>query len=128
MNYRDTPRPVTKRQWAIFVVTQIGCVWLAIEAYRDMNSGVHHVGNAALVICIPVVAIPLLYGLGLAQSALAHVRHLRRLRTAYSNPSTPLCDICQTNTPSWNTRTNEWMDTCRECRNPNYYDNDNTIG
>jgi hypothetical protein len=128
MFQRDDPRPVKARRWLVFVVVLVGCVCGAVYAYQGMNSDGYRAGNWALVICVPLVGIPLLYGVQLVSETYSYARFRRRAQTAYLAPAVPTCDLCDTRPASWNTRTNEWMDTCRDCRNPDYYDNDHMIG
>jgi hypothetical protein len=127
MFQRDTPRPVKARRWLAFVVVLVACVWGAIAMYRGMNSDGYRAGNWALVFCVPLAGIPLLYGVQLIVETRSYAR-FRREQPEYVGPSLPPCDLCGTRTASWNTRTNEWMDTCGDCRNPDYYDNDHMIG
>lgn len=118
------PKKVKARQWLIFALSQVVCTWLALEIYQGMNSNGYRAGQWAFVLCGPLVALPILYGLGLTIEA---VKYARDQKLDYS-PCVPKCDLCETNPASWNTRTGEWMDTCSGCRNPTYFDNENMIG
>lgn len=120
--------PVKAHRWVVFAVILAACVCAAVFMYQGMNSDGYRAGNWALVFCVPVVAVPMLYGIGLVGEVLAHRRYLRRWRAAAARPAGPTCDRCGVRVASWNTRTSQWMDTCGSCRNPDYFDNDNMIG
>jgi hypothetical protein len=125
--YRSDPGRIKQRWWVLWAITQVLCIWGAVAAYAGMNSDSYHAGAWAWIACGPLVGIPLLWGWALLSGARAYADYQRWLSLPIPPPSIPKCDICGKNSASWNTRTNEWMDTCRDCRNTEYFDNDHTI-
>jgi hypothetical protein len=128
--------------WVLYTVVQVVFVWVAIEVYKSQNSNGYRAGAWALVICIPIVLVPVVGGLILVYDAIMrrwNVSLRRRWHVSlgpthhssstYSQPiPPPPCDICNTNPCSWNARTNTWAETCSSCRNPTYFDNGYMIG
>lgn len=126
--YRSDPGRIKLRRWAAWAITQGLCIWGAIAAYKGMNSDGYHAGAWAWIVSGPLIGIPLLWGWALVSGARAYAGYRRWLSLPIPPPSIPKCDMCGSNPVSWNTRTSEWLDTCRECRNPDYFDNDHTVG
>lgn len=121
------PGRIRAWQWVLWAVIQVACIWGAIAAYGSMNQGGYHAGRWALIVSVPLVVLPLIYGWSLVEGARAYAKYQRRIPVVHPIPIPP-CDICGANACSWNTRLGEWAETCRKCRNPDYFDNPYMIG
>ena len=124
----ELPPKVRPTQWLSWAVLQAWFTPAGIYAYADMTGPTYHLGNWALLVAIPCLLLPTLYGIGLVHQTLQRSRQAERLRKAYARPLSPTCGTCQTNPRSWNTRTGSWMETCSGCRGNSHPDSGYLIG
>lgn len=127
----EPPPKVRPTQWLTWAVLQAWFTPCGIYAYVDMTSPRYNIGNWALVVAVPCVVLPTLYGAGLVwQQKVERPRYERKVRERYARASSlsPTCDICGTNPSSWNTRTSSWMETCSSCRGNKHPDSGYMIG
>lgn len=126
--YRRRPEKVRPTQWLAWAALQAWFTPTAVYVYIDMSGPKYHLGYWALGTAILLIAIPTVYGLALVGQVFDRRRYDEESRKAYARPLTPSCVLCNTNPCSWNTRTNDWMDTCSSCRGGQHEDTDYLIG